>query len=139
MPKRYKWLIAILMAATVFRVQTILFLPSVQSLGGPAPDAWFGPWLSDAILGALVPLMIYVLWTRRGPRAWGALVVYNAIGAFDYSQGLITQFFHPMPTEMATQATVYTGIGVFMVLQLVALVLLFQKKVAETYAVPDGL
>jgi hypothetical protein len=114
------------MAATMFRAQTILFLPAVEMFGGPAPDGWFGPWLSDAVLGFLVPLMVFLFWTRRGVRVWGVLVIYNAVGAFDYSQGLITQYVSPMPASMATAATVYAGIGLFMTLQLVALALLFR-------------
>ncbi|MEM9059307.1 MAG: hypothetical protein AAGD13_02495 [Pseudomonadota bacterium] len=124
-----KWIITLLMAATIFKAQTILFLSSVEAFGGPAANAWFGPWLSDAIIGVLVPAMIYVLWKGRGPRAWGALIVYNSLGAFDYSQGLLTQYFDPMPAEMASPTTVYLGIGVFMVLQLIAIWLLFRRGV----------
>ena len=39
-------------------IQTILFLPSSDVFGGPAPNAWAGPWASDAILGMLVPLTV---------------------------------------------------------------------------------
>lgn len=129
MSRTMKWAIALLMTATLFRAQTIFFLPTVEMFGGPAPDGWFGPWLSDSILGFLVPAMVWVFLTRRGIRTWGALVVYNAVGAFDYSQGLITQYVTPMPTEMASQVTVYAGIGVFMLFQLVALALLFRRDV----------
>ncbi|MEO0347135.1 MAG: hypothetical protein AAF229_12855 [Pseudomonadota bacterium] len=129
-----RWAIALLMGATVFRAQTLLFLPSVEFLGGPAPDAWFGPWLSDAMLGVLVPLMVYAFWVRRSIRVWGVLVVYNALGAFDYSHGLLTQALHPMPAEMASPMTVYAGIGVFLACQLVALALLFQCNVIEHFS-----
>lgn len=128
-----RWAIALLMGATVFRAQTVLFLSSVEFMGGPAPDAWFGPWVSDAILGVLVPLMVYAFWARRGVRVWGALVIYNALGAFDYSHGLITQMLHPMPVEMASPTTVYAGIGVFLVFQLVALTLLFRGSVINHF------
>lgn len=128
-----KWTITLLMAATIFRAQTVLFLPSIAAFGGPAPSAWFGPWLSDAIIGFLVPVMIVVVWKAQGPRAWGALVIYNSLGAFDYFHGLITQYFHPMPTEMASSVTVYAGIGIFMVLQIVAIVLLFRQKVVAHF------
>lgn len=128
-----KWAITLLMGATVFRVQTILFLPQLRMFGGIAPDGWFGPWLSDAIIGLILPLMIYLLWTRRSIAAWGVLVAYNAVGAFDYSQGLIAQFIDPMPVEMAAPATVYLGIGLFMVLQLTALVLLFRRDVIAAF------
>jgi hypothetical protein len=124
-----KWAILILMGATIFRAQTILFLPTLEMYGGISPNAWLGPWLSDSIIGLLVPVMIYLLWTKRGIAIWGALVVYNGVGAFDYSQGLIAQFVYPMPAEMASPATVYIGIGLFMVLQLIALALLFRSDV----------
>ncbi|MEM6634691.1 MAG: hypothetical protein AAF667_02255 [Pseudomonadota bacterium] len=134
MSRQVKWWIAMLMGATIFRAQTVLFLSSIESFGGPAPDAWFGPWLSDAILGFLVPVMVYVFWTGRGIRVWGALVVYNSLGAFDYSHGLLTQVFHPMPVEMAAPMTVFLGIGVFMICQLIALSLLFRRDVARHFA-----
>lgn len=128
-----KWAIALLMAATIFRVQAGLFLPDLQMFGGPAPDGWFGPWLSDTIIGFAVPVMLYLFWTRRGVPVWGALVAYNAVGAFDYSQGLITQMISPMPVEMASAVTVYLGIGLFMAAQLVALGLLFRKEVIAEF------
>lgn len=127
------WAITLLMGATIFRAQTILFLPELQMFGGPAPDGWFGPWLSDTIIGFAVPVMLYLFWTRRGVAVWGALVAYNAVGAFDYSQGLITQMISPMPVEMASAATVYVGIGLFMVAQIVALGLLFRREVIAEF------
>jgi len=72
--------------------------------GGIAPDGWFGPWLSDTIIGFALPIMLYLFWTRRSVAIWGALVAYNAVGAFDYSQGLITQVICPMLVEMASAA-----------------------------------
>lgn len=137
MPVKLKMTIALLMGATVFRAQTVFFLSSVETFGGPAPDAWFGPWLSDAILGFLVPVMVFLFWRARSAKVWGALVVYNGIGAFDYSQGLITQVLSPMPAEMASSASVYAGIGVFMVMQLVVLVLLFQGSVVSYFCHPE--
>ncbi len=128
-----KWAIALLMGVTIFRAQTILFLPEVQMFGGIAPNGWFGPWLSDTIIGFMVPVMLYLFWTRRSVAVWGVLVAYNAVGAFDYSQGLITQAISPMPVEMASAATVYLGIGLFMVAQLVALGLLFRRDVINGF------
>ncbi len=128
-----RWAIAVLMGITIFRIQTILFLPKVQMFGGPAPDGWFGPWLSDTIIGCCLPVMLYLFWTRRSVAVWGALIAYNAVGAFDYSQGLITQVISPMPVEMASAATVFGGIGVFMSAQLVALGLLFRRDVIAEF------
>lgn len=133
MSARLKWVIAILMSVTIFRAQTVLFLPTVEMYGGPSPDAWFAPWLTDAFLGFILPIMLWLFWTRRGIRVWGALVVYNAIGAFDYSTGLATQWHAPMPAEMASAATVYGGIGFFITCQLIALVLLFRRCVVDHF------
>lgn len=133
MPPSIRWAIALLIGATIFRAQTILFLPELQMYGGPAPDGWFGPWLSDTIIGFAVPVMLYLFWTRRGVAVWGALVAYNTVGAFDYSQGLITQMISPMPVEMASAATVYVGIALFMVAQIVALGLLFRRDVIAEF------
>lgn len=133
MQTRLKWSIAALMAMTVFRTQTVFFLPTVEMFGGIAPDAWFAPWLSDAILGVLVPVALYALLVRRGAAVWGTLVIYNALGAFDYANGLATQWTTPMPAEMASATTVYLGIGVFMVCQLIALGLLFRGDVIEYF------
>ena len=129
-----KWAITLLMGATIFRVQTILFLPQVEMFGGIAPDGWFGPWLSDTIIGLILPVMIYLFWTRRSIAVWGVLVAYNAVGAFDYSQGLIVQLISPMPVEMASAVTVYLGIGLFMVFQLTALGLLFRRDVIAGFS-----
>ncbi|NCP65034.1 MAG: hypothetical protein GW763_15895 [Paraglaciecola sp.] len=129
MPNQVKFAIALLMSVTIFRAQTVLFLSSVEMFGGIAPDAWFAPWFSDALLGFLVPLMVYLFWQKRSTKIWGALIIYNAVGAFDYATGLATQFTAPMPVEMASAMTVYLGIGVFMLCQLIALVLLFRTDV----------
>lgn len=123
-----------LMSATIFRAQTILFLPTVEMFGGIAPDAWFAPWLSDTVLGFMVPMMVYLFWRQRGIGIWGALVIYNAVGAFDYATGLATQWTSPMPLEMASAMTVYLGIGVFMMSQLIALALLFRDEVIAHFA-----
>lgn len=128
-----RWTITLLMGVTILRAQTVLFLPTVEMYGGPSPDAWFAPWLSDAILGFMLPVMLWLLWARRGVRVWGALVVYNAVGAFDYSTGLATQWHAPMPVEMASATTVYGGIGFFVTCQLIALALLFRRDVVDDF------
>lgn len=128
-----KWAITLLMGATIFRAQTILFLPQVQMFGGIAPDGWFGPWLSDTLIGFALPVMLYLFWTRRSTAVLGVLVAYSAVGAFDCSQGLITQAISPMPVEMASAATVYLGIGLFMVFQLIVLGPLFRRDVIAEF------
>lgn len=97
--------------------------------GGSAPDAWFGPWLSDAIFGILVPAIVYLFWKQRSIVIWGIIIIYNALGAFDYATGLMTQWLHPLPHEIAPPFLVYSGISVFMSLQLIALALLFRTDV----------
>ncbi len=139
MTKRMKFpqsifLIGLLMFLTIFRAQTILFIPKVEMYGGIAPNAWFGPWVSDAIIGFLVPVMLFLLLKRRSIRVWGLLVLYNAVGAFDYSQGLITQWLAPLPEQIASAGQVYGGIGAFMLFQLVALALLFRSDVIHHFS-----
>lgn len=126
--------IAVLISATVFRAQTALFLPTVEMFGGIAPDAWLAPWFSDAVLGFMVPLMVYLFWSKRSVVVWGVLVIYNAVGAFDYATGLATQWTDPIPAEIASATTVYLGIGIFMVCQLIALAMLFRSDVIEDFA-----
>ncbi|MEM8935526.1 MAG: hypothetical protein AAGC77_03875 [Pseudomonadota bacterium] len=128
-----KWTIALLMAVTLFRVQTIFFLPTLELFDGISPNGWLGPWLSDFILGLLVLPMVFLFLTRRGPRIWGILVAYNSVGAFDYSQGLVAQYVSPMPEEMASAATVYGGIGFFMVCQVIAIALMFRQDVTTHF------
>ncbi|MEM1074983.1 MAG: hypothetical protein AAF665_15655 [Pseudomonadota bacterium] len=125
--------IAGLMLLTIFRTQTILFIPELAMFGGIAPNGWFGPWASDFLIGLLVPVMVFLVLRSSNIKVWGLLVVYNALGAFDYSHGLITQWISPMPEVMASQATVYAGIGVFMLCQLVALGLLFRSDVLRHF------
>jgi hypothetical protein len=126
-------LIAVLMLLTVFRAQTILFIPQIEMFDGIAPNGWLGPWLSDFIIGLFVPVMVFVILKLKGLRSWGLLVLYNAVGAFDYSQGLMTQWVSPMPQEMASEIMVYAGIGFFMTCQLLALGLLFRTDVLRHF------
>ncbi|MEL6110804.1 MAG: hypothetical protein AAFU85_32765 [Planctomycetota bacterium] len=121
------------MTATVFRAQTIFFLPELSMFGGKAPDGWFAPWLSDSIIGLLVPLVVYLFWTQRGVRIWGLIATYNAVGAFDYANGLAAQWISPMPAEMASPTTVYLGIGVFMALQLIVFALMLRPDVVRHF------
>ncbi|MEM8500518.1 MAG: hypothetical protein AAF542_21055 [Pseudomonadota bacterium] len=125
--------IAFLMLVTVFRTQTILFIPELKMLEGPAPNGWLGPWVSDFVLGLCVPAMVYLALKSRSIKIWGILVLYNSVGAFDYSQGLITQWISPMPENMASSLMVYGGIGFFMICQLIALSLLFRSDVLNWF------
>lgn len=82
----------------------------------------------------MVPLMVYLFWRGRSVAVWGVLVIYNAVGAFDYATGLATQWTDPMPVEMASATTFYLGIGLFMVCQLIALAMLFGSDVIAHFA-----
>lgn len=125
--------IAVLIALTLFRAQTLLLVPKLSLFGGNAPDAWWVPWISDAIFGMLVPVIVFVLLRGKTIRSWGALVVYNALGAFDYGTGLATQWQHPLPDELASSTAVYVGIGLFMLFQLLAFALLWRGDVIRHF------
>lgn len=132
-PPRARFWIALLILLTLPRVQTLLFLPKLAMFGGDAPDAWLAAWVSDAILGLLIPLALFALHRWRGPVVWGSLLIYNAVGAFDYSHGLATQFTSPLPASIAPGPVVYGGIAVCMVMQLLALLLLFRREVIDFF------
>ena len=125
--------IAVLMLLTITRLQAILFISSVEMFGGISPDAWLGPWVSDAILGVLLPIMIYFTLRGSGIKLWGLLVLYNAVGAFDYSQGLVTQWINPLPPDVASLTLVYGALSVTILLQLMALFLLFRNDVVHHF------
>lgn len=121
--------IAGLIVLTLPRVQTLFFLPKLTLFGGEAPAAWLAAWVSDAFLGLLIPLALFAFFYLRGPAVWGILLTYNAVGAFDYSHGLATQFTNPLPSSIAPGPVVYGGIAVCMVAQLAAFALLFRRDV----------
>ncbi len=124
-------LAAALILLTTIRFMVVTFLPSLDMFGGPNPDAWIGPWGADTILGLLAPLMAWLAWRGTGLRVWGALIAYNAVGAFDYAHGLLTQWLDPMVTQSA--AMTYSSIGVSMVVQLTVLAVLFRSGVARSF------
>lgn len=123
-PRALTW-IGVLMALTITRFTVAFRLLSLEMFGGTSPDAWFAPWLSDTVLGLLVPVMVYLALRRRGVVVWGALVGYNAVGAFDYVHGLATQWIHPLENAAVT----YGAISLFLALQLIAIGLLFRPDV----------
>lgn len=124
-------LIAILILLTSMRFMVVSFLPSLEMFGGSNPDAWIGPWGADTILGALAPLMAWLAWRGAGMRVWGLLIAYNAVGAFDYSHGLLTQWLEPTVTQSA--ALTYGSISISLVVQLAILVMLFREPVISSF------
>ena len=133
-PSQIKW-IAILLAFTFMRAFMVIQLPSLEMYGGINPNAWFGPWISDTILGILVPLMIYLLLKKRGIETWGALIMYNAIGAFDYAHGIITQWTDPLTPNgmMGTPELTYGSISFSLLVQITVIVLLFNPRVIDYF------
>ncbi len=124
-------IIALLILLTTIRFMVVTFLPSLQMFGGPNPDAWIGPWGADTLLGIFAPIMAWLAWRGVGVRAWGVLIVYNAIGAFDYSHGLLTQWLEPTVTQSA--ALTYSSIGISLIVQLVVVFLLFHAEVVRSF------
>lgn len=80
--------------------------------------------------------MAWLAWRGQGARDWGLLIAYNAVGAFDYSHGLLTQWLEPTVTQSA--ALTFGSIGISLIVQLVALLLLFREQVASSFAPAVG-
>ncbi|MEO0687466.1 MAG: hypothetical protein AAFY76_21055 [Cyanobacteria bacterium J06649_11] len=125
-------------ALTIVRAQTLFFFPTLEMNGGVNPDAWFGPWLSDSIQGLLVPIVIYLLLKGTGSRVWALLIMYSALGAFDYSQGLITQLISPISEEIASPSFVIGSLISTLILQLIATILLFRSDVVIYFLEPKN-
>ncbi len=134
-PADIKWM-AILLGLTFMRAFMGIQLPSLEMYGGVNPDAWFAPWVSDTILGILVPIMIYLVIKKKGIKVWGALVAYNAIGAFDYAHGLLTEWTDPLIPNgiIGTPGLTYGAIGFSLLVQLAVLYLLFKPSVMHYFS-----
>jgi hypothetical protein len=77
-------------------------------------------------LGLLDPFIAYLAYTKTGLRLWGALITCNCIDAFDYANGLLTEYLsHQIsnPPEM-----IFGAIALFFCVQLVDIYLLLFKK-----------
>jgi hypothetical protein len=134
-PHRRRALIAmtIMMALTFARACVVTYFPHLEMYGGVDANAWFAPWVSDTILGLLVPVMIYLLWRKTGAKVWAALIVYNALGAFDYSHGLATQWHYPQMTEGAVSAVTYTVISLGMIFNLAIALMMFRGDIMRHF------
>jgi uncharacterized protein len=126
-------LILILMLTTIPRCQVVLFFSELQMFGGESPDAWLGPWISDAMIGYLLPAMIFLLLKRKGAVVWASLILYNAIGAFDYFQALFIQYSHPLPSTLATPALVFGSLTATLLLQGHVVILLFTQNMRNHF------
>lgn len=77
--------------------------------------------------------MIYLQWRKTGAKVWAALIVYSALGAFDYSHGLATQWHYPQMTEGSVSAVIYTAIGVGMIFNLIVALMMFRGDVMRHF------
>ena len=130
-------IITILMALTISRVMALTFLPTLQMFGGTSPDEWLGPWVTDGILGLLLPVVIYNILKGKGLKTWGLLIVYNTLGAFDYATGLVTQWLHPLPIETASQSVVFISLWTTLLFQVVVVILFFRNDVINHFIKPN--
>ncbi len=133
--KRPKAIYAIfgLTLLTAVRAQTLFFFSSLRMNGGSNPDEWFIPWITDSILGLMIPFILYLILKGKGIKIWAFLILYSAIGAFDYLTGLATQWFHPMSSETAGSELVYSSLLFSFIVQTIVLLLLFKQRVINYY------
>lgn len=127
------YVIVVLTGLTITRAQAIMFLPTLEMFGGTSPDAWFAPWITDSILGLLLPVAIYFLLRGKGLKTWAMLLLYSAIGAFDYANGLATEWLHPLPDATAGPALVFTALTSTLIFQFTVVYLLFDQKVINHF------
>ena len=119
--------IPILILITTLRTAAGTLIPNLEMFDGNLSNAWTGPFFADVVLGVMAPFVAYLAWKKVGKRLWGFLVVYNAVGAFDYLQGLVVSIHSPDP------ALPSITLILFMTLQITILLLLFRKDVVEHY------
>ena len=132
-------LIAILMGFTFMRFFMGTMIPSLEMYGGENPNAWFGPWISDTVLGLLVPIMVFILLKKEGIKIWAILLIYNGIGAFDYAHGLITQWTDPLIPNgiFGTPILTYGSLSFSLIVQIAVIVLLFNSNVINYFIKKD--
>jgi len=121
--------ISILILITTLRTTAGTLIPNLEMFGGNMSNAWTGPFFVDVVLGVMAPFVAYLAWKKVGKRLWGFLVVYNAVGAFDYLQGLVISIHSPNPAN----PNMTFALVLFMTLQITILLLLFRKDVVEHY------
>jgi hypothetical protein len=127
------YVIAVLTGLTITRAQAILFLPTLEMYGGSSPDAWLTPWVTDSILGLLLPVVIYFILKGHGLKTWALLLLYSTIGAFDYANGVVTEWLHPLPVETAAPTLVFSALIATLAFQIVVVYLLFRKTVVDYF------
>ena len=69
------WVFVGFLIPTLSRLMMVIQLipkgNTVQMCGGPNPNGWLGPWVTDTILGLLVPVMIVLSLTVTGVPMFG--------------------------------------------------------------------
>ena len=112
-----------LLCYTLTRMMMAGQLKSAKMFGGENPDGWFGPWFTDTILGILTPFAIYGAFAGEGVVAWGLLLSFNVLGAYDYMNGLAAQWMHPQVKFLGDPAppaaVIYGSIGLGCLCQIV--------------------
>ncbi len=126
-------IIAILTGLTISRMMALTFLPTLNMLGGTSPNEWLGPWVTDGILGLLLPVVIYFILKGKGIKTWALLIVYSVLGAFDYATGLVTQWLHPLPFETASPSVVFISLWSTLLFQVVVIILFFRNDVIHHF------
>jgi hypothetical protein len=123
----------VFMSLTFTRVTMITKIKTCKMFGGPNPDEWFGPWVTDSTLGCLLPVVVGIAAIGKGRVLWGILVGYNCIGAFDYANGLLCQFLSPQADGQFPSSAVFASIGIGCFCNFVAICLLFTKAAMNYY------
>ncbi|RNC85103.1 MAG: hypothetical protein ED556_11090 [Winogradskyella sp.] len=129
------YIIAILTGLTITRIQAGMFISSLEMFEGHSPNAWLGPWVTDSILGLLLPVIIYFILKGKGIKTWALILIYSVIGAFDYLNGLITQWQDPLPKEMVSEKLVFASLTASIIFQLTAILLLFKTSVMNHFGI----
>ena len=122
-------MISILIGLTAARALAMVFIPKLVMFGGDAPNAWVGPWVADSVLGLLIPVVLVALYRFRTTRTWGLILLYNGLGAFDYSIGLVTQWQTPLPPLMVPGWLVFVSLSFTLSVQLAVILLLLRRDV----------
>ena len=125
--------LVVCIALTTMRALMIKKVRTVHKFGGKNPNEWLGPWVTDSIWGLLAPGMAVLAAMAKGNVLWGVLILYNSVGAFDYGNGLLTQYLSPQRDGEFTPAQIYGAIGFGLLCNAAALVLLFTDQASSHF------
>lgn len=126
----YYWLAVALTALMTYR---LLPLVSYADLGGSVPISWVNPFTGDILVGATAPIMTYLLIRYRTLAVWTFVVVWHALGIWDYMTGVILDVVDPIPwAPPGSRTLLVTGV----IVQVINMVILTQRAFHDYYAVP---